>query len=429
MDIPASDKKRVVIVGGGFAGIELVKHICSRFQVVLIDRNNFHTFQPLLYQVATAGLEADSIVFPLRKIFKGYKDFYFRMAEAVSVDQSTNTLVTNIGNIKYDYLVLATGTDTSFFGNEKLRALTLQMKSVSEALDMRSYILQNFEKALIADEGPEKEALLDYVIAGAGPTGVELAGALAELKKHVLPNDYPELDFSRMQIYLLDGSPRVLSALDEKSSRRALEYLKEMDVDVWVNTRVTDYDGFTISTSAGRTLRSRTLIWAAGVKGVPLQGIDAAIISQAGRILVDRYCKMKGSQNIFITGDVALIEGDPAYPKGHPQVAQVALQQGAMVGRNLMRSGSGKTMKEFRYRDKGSMATVGRNRAVMETSWLKAGGFIAWFAWIVIHLMALVGFRNRVVVLFNWIVNYINYDRGIRLIIRPFRRNTDGSSK
>lgn len=428
MDIPASNKKRIVIVGGGFAGIELVRQTAGRYQVVLIDRNNFHTFQPLLYQVATAGIEADSIVFPLRKIFKGYKDFYFRMCDAISVDQTANTLTTNIGDITYDYLVLATGTDTSFFGNEKLRAMTLQMKSVQEALNLRSYILQNFEKALIVDDKSEQDALLDYVIAGGGPTGVELAGALAELKKHVLPNDYPELDFSRMQIYLVDGSPRVLSAMNEKSSVRALEYLKEMGVEVWVNTRVTDYDGLTISTNAGRTLRTRTLIWAAGVKGVPIKGINTDVINPAGRILTDRTCRMKGAENIFVTGDASLMENDPGYPKGHPQVAQVAIQQARRVGKNLVNIAKGNTVKEFEYRDRGSMATIGRNRAVMETWWMKAGGLIAWIAWMFVHLMALVGFRNRIVVLFNWVVSYINYDRGMRLIIRPFRKSGNGSA-
>ncbi len=428
MDIPVSDKKRVVVVGGGFAGIEIVRQLEDQFQIVLIDKNNFHTFQPLLYQVATAGIEADSIVFPLRKIFKGYADFYFRMAEVISVDETAKTLTTSIGSLTYDYLVLATGTDTSFFGNEKLRALTLQMKTVREALDLRSYILQNFEKALTTDEGPEREALLDYVICGAGPTGVELAGALAELKKHVLPNDYPELNFERMQIYLIDGGPRVLSTFSESISRKTLEYLKEMGVDVWVNTRVTDYDGFTVTTNAGRTLHSKTLIWAAGVKGVPIQGLDAAAINQAGRILTDRFCKMKGSDSIYITGDASLVEGDEKYPKGHPQVAQVAIQQAAMVGKNLVRQQKSRSMKMFSYRDKGSMATIGRNRAVMEASWIKGSGLIAWFAWMFVHLMALVGFRNRVVVLFNWIVSYINYDRGMRLIIRPFRKNNNGNS-
>lgn len=428
MDIPKSNKRRVVIVGGGFAGIEIARQLEDKFQVVLIDKNNFHTFQPLLYQVATAGIEADSIVFPLRKIFKGHNDFYFRMAEVTRLQPEENKIVTTIGEVNYDYLVLATGTDTSFFGNEKLRALTLQMKSVREALDMRSYILQNFEKALTTDEGPEREALLDYVIAGAGPTGVELAGALAELKKHVLPNDYPELDFERMQIYLIDGSPRVLASMSEYSSRRALEYLKEMGVDVWVNTRVTDYDGFTISTNAGRTLHSRTLIWAAGVKGVPVDGLNPEVINPAGRILTDRSCLMKGSSNIFIAGDASLVQNDPEYPNGHPQVAQVAIQQGALIGKNLLRSLKGKEQKIFRYRDKGSMATIGRNRAVMEAGFIKGGGLIAWLAWMFVHLMALVGFRNRVVVLFNWIISYINYDRGMRLIIRPFRKNTHGNS-
>lgn len=428
MDIPASDKKRVVIVGGGFAGIEAVRQLEDQFQVVLIDKNNFHTFQPLLYQVATAGIEADSIVFPLRKIFSGYKEFYFRMANVRSVDTASNTLTTDIGTLTYDYLILATGTDTSFFGNEKLRALTLQMKSVREALDMRSYILQNFEKALTTDDGPEREALLDYVICGAGPTGVELAGALAELRKHVLPNDYPELDFERMQIHLLDGGSRVLSSFGESTSRKALEYLKEMGVEVWVNTRVTDYDGFTVTTNAGRTLHTKTLIWAAGVKGVPIEGLNPATINPAGRVFTDRFCMMKGSRNIFITGDASLMEGDEEYPKGHPQVAQVAIQQAAMVGKNLVRQKKAGEPKPFRYRDKGSMATIGRNRAVMEAGGIKATGLIAWLAWMFVHLMALVGFRNRVVVLFNWIVSYINYDRGMRLIIRPFRKKENGIS-
>jgi NADH dehydrogenase len=428
VDVPKSNKKRVVVIGGGFAGIELVRQLDDKFQVVLIDKNNFHTFQPLLYQVATAGMEADSIVFPLRKIFKGYNDFYFRMAEVTRLHPEENKITTTTGELHYDYLVLATGTDTSFFGNEKLRALTLQMKSVREALDMRSYILQNFEKALTTDEGPEREALLDYVIAGAGPTGVELAGALAELKKHVLPNDYPELDFERMQIYLIDGSPRVLSSMSEQSSRKALEYLKEMGVDVWVNTRVTDYDGFTITTNAGRTLHSKTLIWAAGVKGVPVDGLKAEVINQAGRILIDRQCKVKGYENIFVAGDASCVEGDEEYLKGHPQVAQVAIQQGSLIGKNLVRGLKSREQKNFRYRDKGSMATIGRNRAVMEASWIKGSGLIAWLAWMFVHLMALVGFRNRVVVLFNWIVSYINYDRGMRLIIRPFRKNPNANS-
>ncbi len=428
VDIPKSNKKRIVIVGGGFAGIALVRELKNRFQIVLVDKNNFHTFQPLLYQVATAGIEPDSIIFPLRKIFKGYKDFYFRMAEAKSVDEATRTLTTTTGTVTYDYLVIATGTDTSFFGNEKLRELTLQMKTIKEALDMRSYVLQNFERSLTMPEGVERDALFDYVIAGAGPTGVELAGALAELKKHVLPNDYPELDFSRMQIYLIDGSPRVLSAMSEKSSEKAFEYLQSMGVDILLNTRVTDYDGITVTTNTGTVLHSRTLVWAAGVKGIPIHGIDPSVISNSGRILTDRFCKMKSSGAVYILGDAAAIENDPIFPKGHPQVAQVAIQQAISVGKNLVRSLKKEVAREFLYKDKGSMATIGRNRAVVETSVFKTQGFFAWLMWMFVHLMFLVGFRNRLVVLFNWTISYINYDRGMRLIIRPFRNKDNGNS-
>lgn len=429
MDIPASHKQRVVIIGGGFAGIELVRKLHGKFQVVLIDRNNFHTFQPLLYQVATAGIEPDSIIFPLRKIFKGYKDFYFRMAKAIRFDAEHKVLTTDIGDVSFDYLVLATGTDTSFFGNEKLRELTLQMKSVREALDMRSYILQNFEQALTMPEGTEKEALFDYVICGAGPTGVELAGALAELKKHVLPNDYPEIDFKRMQIYLIDGGTRVLGAMNEKSSVKAFDYLKEMGVDVLLNKRVKDYDGTTVTMADGSTLHTKSLIWAAGVKGVPIEGLPAEVITPSSRILTDRMNRVKNHESIFALGDAAQIEGDPVFEKGHPQVAQVAIQQATQLGNNLVRSSGRMQWKPFIYRDKGSMATIGRNKAVVETSWLKTQGFFAWLIWMFVHLMFLVGFRNRFVVLLNWTISYINYDRGMRLIIRPFRNKANGISQ
>ncbi len=429
MDIPKSSKKRIVIVGGGFAGIALVRELKSKFQIVLVDKNNFHTFQPLLYQVATAGIEPDSIVFPLRKIFKGYKDFYFRLAEAVKVDEMKKILHTTIGDLSYDYLVLATGTDTSFFGNEKLRNLTLQMKTIKEALDMRSYVLQNFENALTVTDSVEREALLDYVIVGAGPTGVELAGALAELKRHVLPNDYPELDFTKMEIYLLDGGSRVLGAMGEKSSDKAHEYLSKMGVDILLNTRVTDYDGLAVTTNTAKHLHSRTVVWAAGVKGIPIEGISPDVITTSGRVITDRFCRVKKSDSIFVLGDAGLVENDPVFLKGHPQVAQVAIQQAITVGKNFVRSLTNKEPKEFSYRDKGSMATIGRNRAVVETSWMKTQGFWAWLMWMFVHLMFLVGFRNRLVVLFNWTISYINYDRGMRLIIRPFRRSSNGNTK
>lgn len=420
IDVPKVSQKRVVIVGGGFAGIELAKKLRDRFQVVMIDRNNFHTFQPLLYQVATAGIEPDSIVFPLRKVFKGFRNFHFRMAEASRVHPSENRLETSIGDIEYDYLVLATGSDTSYFGMESLRRNSMPMKSVREALDLRSCILQNFEMAVTRPDVREREALMNYVIVGGGPTGVELAGALGELKKHVLPNDYPELDFRRMKIHLVDSGARVLGAMNERSSAKAQEFLSELDVHIWLNMRVTDYDGRKAVTDKGEIFETATLIWAAGVMGVSVPGLPADSILPNGRIVVNEYNRVQGTENIFALGDTASMS-TTAYPKGHPQVAQVAIQQASRLGRNLASGNTENAWTKFAYKDRGSMATIGRNRAVVETKPLKTQGFFAWLIWMFIHLIALVGFRNRIVVFFNWLINYFNYDRGMRLIIRPFR--------
>lgn len=424
IDVPKISLKRVVIVGGGFAGIELSKRLRDKFQVVMIDRNNFHTFQPLLYQVATAGIEPDSIVFPLRKVFKGFEHFHFRMAEATEIIASENVLKTSIGDISYDYLVLSTGSNTSYFGMENLRRNSMPMKSVQEALDLRSCMLQNFELAVMTPDVREREALMNYVIAGGGPTGVELAGALGELKKHVLPNDYPELDFRRMKIHLIDGGDRVLGAMGERSSEKAEKFLKELDVNVWLNLRVTDYDGKTVKTNTGQEFYTTTLIWAAGVMGVSVPGIPKESILPNGRILVNVGNLVEGTENIFALGDAALMKTDE-FPKGHPQVAQVAIQQATLLGKNMVSGKDKKEWKPFKYKDLGSMATVGRNRAVVETKSIKTQGFFAWLIWMFIHLIALVGFRNRIVVFFNWLINYINYDRGMRLIIRPFKKKTE----
>ncbi len=420
IDIPNVNLPRVVIIGGGFGGIQLIKRLHRHFQVVLIDKNNYHTFQPLLYQVATAGIEPDSIVFPLRKLFKGYKHFHFRMATATAIRESEQILETSIGELHYDYLVISTGSDTNYFGMEELKQHSMPMKSISEALDLRSCILQNFEKALLTGDLKERRKLMTYVIAGAGPTGVELAGALGELKNHVLPKDYPELDFRNMQIHLVEGSERVLSAMDEKSSSEAERFLEKLDVHVWKKVRVTGYDGSTVTTNTEEQFDTATMIWATGVKGNVLKGIPEDAVRRDKRIVVDSFNRVKGMENVFAIGDVACMIADKT-PQGHPMVAQVAMQMGQRLGSNLKQLAEKRPMQEFTYNDRGSMATVGRNKAVAEIGRWKTQGFRAWVIWMFIHLMSLVGFRNRVVVFFNWLISYMNYDRGMRLIIRPFQ--------
>lgn len=421
LDVPDLNIPRIIIVGGGFGGIELAKKLRKAdVQVVMLDKNNYHTFQPLLYQVATAGLEPDSIAFPLRKIFKQQGNFYFRMAKAERILPQSNTLVTNIGNIHYDYLVLATGSATNYFGMQDFTTHSLPMKSIPEALNLRSVILQNFEKALLTDNLNERESLMNFVIVGGGPTGVEMAGAMGELKKHVLPNDYPELDFRRMRIHLVEAGNRLLGAMSDQSSQKALDFLKAFDIHVWLGTSVTTYDGQLLQMKNGKTLQTQTVIWSAGVKGEPLEGISTDAIGRGQRILTDEFNRIKGHDNIFAIGDLAAIITEQT-PNGHPMLAPVAMQQGNLLAQNIVNLIQNKPTLPFKYFDKGSMATVGRNKAVVEVGRLKSQGFIAWFLWMAVHLMTLVGFRNKLVTLVNWMWSYFNYDRGIRLIIRPYR--------
>lgn len=423
MNIPESNLPRVVIVGGGFAGINLAKTIANKnLQVVLIDKHNYHTFQPLLYQVSSSGLEPDSIAYPLRKIIKKHKTSFFRLAEVKQILPEQSTVKTNIGDLSYDYLVLATGTKTNFFGNKEIENHVMPMKSVPQALNIRSLILQNFEKATIANTKEEREAYLNFVIVGGGPTGVELAGAIAELKNNILPRDYHDLNSDDMHIHLLEGSDRVLSPMSKHASEKATKFLKELGVKVHCNTLVTGYDGLDVTTNSDLKLQSETLIWAAGVTGAPVGGLNAsALVDRANRYKVNEFNQVEGYENIFAIGDIALMTSED-YPKGHPQVAQPAIQQGKLLGKNLLKLVEKKPMKPFKYFDKGSMATIGRNKAVVDLKPYKFGGFFAWFIWMFVHLMSLVGFRNRVIVFFNWTYNYINFDKAARLIIRPFKK-------
>ncbi|UKJ06415.1 NAD(P)/FAD-dependent oxidoreductase [Solitalea lacus] len=425
VDIPQTNFPRVVIIGGGFGGIQVAKKLKNKeVQVIMIDRHNYHTFQPLLYQVATGGLEPDSIAHPLRKIFKNQKNFVFRVAEALKVEAEQNVLVTNIGNIQYDYLVIATGSDSNYFGSKELESHTMPMKTIPEALDMRSMVLQNLESALLTDSLNEQEAYMNFVVIGGGPTGVETAGALAELKNHVLPHDYPELDIRRMQINLIEGGDRLLGAMSEQASAKSEKFLKQMGVSVRTKERVLGYDGNVIKLSSGKELNSKIVIWSAGVKGVTLPGINNNVIVPGNRFKVNTFNQIEGYDNIFAIGDVAAMITDD-YPKGHPGVAPAAIQQGQLLAKNLVQKINDIPMEPFNYFDKGSMATVGRNRAVVDMGFVRFQGTFAWFVWMFVHLMTLVGFRNRVVVFVNWVWSYFSYDRGTRLIIRRFEREAD----
>ena len=423
MNIPQSSFPRVVIIGGGFAGLSLAKSLCRKeVQVVLIDKHNYHTFQPLLYQVSTGGLEPDSIAYPIRKVLQGFPDFYFRLAEVEQVDPEKKTIVTSIGPLEYDSLVIAAGTETNFFGNASLEENSMAMKTIPQSLNLRSLILQNFENALLTDDLHQRDALMNFVIVGGGPTGVELAGALAEIKKGILPKDYPDLDTRRAQINLVQGASRLLPAMSEQASKKAEDFLEDLGVHVWKGLRVTEYDGWTAKTNDKTQFETAALIWAAGVKGVRLEGLtQASCQGKGGRLKVDTFNQVEGYQDIYAIGDIAEMSSEEL-PYGHPMMAQPALQQGRHLGKNLVAKLEGKAMKPFVYNDKGSMATIGRNKAVVDLPKFRFQGIFAWYVWMFVHLYFLIGFRNRVVVFINWVYNYIRFDREARLIIRPFQK-------
>lgn len=423
MNIPKTKKQRIIVIGGGFAGVSFIKKLRNEnLQIVLFDRHNYHTFQPLLYQVSTAGLEPDSIAYPLRKIFRKNLDFHFRLAEVEHINTEENTIYTSIGSLTYDYLIIATGTRTNYFGNNSIAENSMPMKTVPQALNIRSLMLQNIEKADITSDEKERKRLLNFVIAGAGPTGVELAGALAEFRKGILEFDYPDIDEKEMNVHLIEGQDRVLPPMSKQVSKKAQKFLEKLGVELHLETFISSYDGKTVTTKDGKTFETATFIWAAGVTGALIKGIDGkALIEKANRYKVDEFNKVEGFENIYALGDIALMETKD-FPKGHPQVAQPAIQQGKNLGDNFKKMLNGKNMKPFKYNDKGTMATVGRNKAVVDIRKLHFGGAIAWFLWMFVHLWFLVGFRNRVVTFFNWTYSYINYDKAARLIIRPFKK-------
>lgn len=413
---------KVIIIGGGFGGIQLAKKLNKKeVDVLMLDRHNYHTFQPLLYQVATGGLEPDSIAFPLRKVFKNQMNFNFRVADVSEIVPSENKVITDIGDYSYDYLVLATGSETNFFGQDEIEHFSMPMKTVPEALNLRSLILQNLEEALIEKDAVRKEALMTFVVVGGGPTGVETAGALAELRNHVLISDYPELDIKSLKIYLLEGGLRVLEPFSEEASAKAKEFLEDMGVIVMEKTRVNRYDGDVVTYDDNKTITTKGVIWSAGVRGAVIPGLDKAEIVRGGRIKTTTYNQIIGYDNVFAIGDLAYMETKD-HPYGHPGVAQVAIQQGQQLGENLVKIINNEKPDDFDYNDKGSMATVGRNKAVVDLKYWKFQGFFAWLTWMFVHLLFLVGFRNKAVTLMNWIVNYFSYDRGTRVIIRKFNR-------
>lgn len=417
---------KILIVGAGFAGLRLARKLNNQpgFEVMLIDKFNYHQFQPLFYQVATAALDPSNISFPLRKAFHKSKNVRIRVEEVKQVMLAENKIITDSEEIFYDYLVLALGADTNFFGNQNITANAYPMKSTVEALQLRHRLIQNFEDALRVKDASQFEKLMNFVIVGGGPTGVELAGALAEMKKYVLPKDYPELDFSKMNIFLLEGGPRTLAAMSEQSSEDSSVYLSKLGVIIKKNTVVKDFDGEIVQLADGSTIASNTVIWAAGVRGNVPPGIDPSLVVRGNRIKVDRHNKMEGTENVFILGDLAYMES-PLWPKGHPQVANVAINQADVLAKNLVLMEKKSDRRyEFEYYDKGTMATVGRNLAVVDIPKPKMHfrGLIAWFIWMGLHLFLILGVKNRVLVFINWIYSYFTYDQSLRLIFKEFYR-------
>lgn len=420
INIQRNQKKRVVIIGGGLGGLRLAEDLYgSGMQVVLIDKNNFHQFPPLIYQIASAGIDPSSISFPFRQIFRKRKDFYFRMAEARMVDTEKKILQTSIGKIDYDYLVLAAGATTNFFGNKNIEEWAIPMKTVPEAMGLRNALLSNLERALTCATEEERQELLNVVIVGGGATGVEIAGALAEMRRYVIPYDYPDMDSSLMHIYLIEAGDRLLAGLSQESSQKAYEFLKSMGVDIQFGKMVTDYRDHKVIMKDGTEIPTRTFLWVSGIRANAMPGIDESHLGRGFRFKVDEYNRIPGVEDVFAIGDQCLQTSDAAYPNGHPQVAQVAIQQAKNLAKNLKlinQSADSNALTAFRYKNLGSMATIGRNKAVVEIGKFRSQGFFAWVLWLVVHLRSILGVKNKVMVLLNWLWKYVSYNDSIRMI-------------
>lgn len=422
-NIPDIGKERIVIIGGGFAGLEMAKRLAkSDYQIVLLDKNNFHQFQPLFYQVAMAGLEPSSISFPFRKLFQNNPNVAIRITEVEAVEVFDHYIDTSIGEITYDHLVIAIGADTNFFGNEQVARHAIPMKSVSEALYLRNQILTDYEQSLSVEDHEARQSLVDIAIVGGGPTGVEVAGALAEMRKYVVPKEYRELDSKEIDIHLIQGADSLLNGMSKKSGDAALSFLTNLGVKVKLNTFVTGYDGEWVEMNDGTRIRTKKLIWAAGIIGNRLRGLPSDAMTKTNRLKVDRYNQVEGIEDVYAIGDIAYME-EKGFERGHPQVAQVAIQQAKNLAKNFKNISRGKPLSKFSYNDKGSMATIGRNKAVVDLPKNRSfAGSLAWYLWLAVHLFAIIGAKNRIFVFLNWVINYITYDQSLRLIIKPFQR-------
>ncbi|HJW29583.1 MAG TPA: NAD(P)/FAD-dependent oxidoreductase, partial [Saprospiraceae bacterium] len=417
INLPEVRQPRVVIVGAGFAGLNLARRLSNKdYQVVIIDRNNFHQFQPLLYQVAMSGIEPSSIAFPLRKLFRRKKNTHIRVAELQSIRPAEKFIITNEGMVNYDILVLATGVSTNFYGNAAIESKSYSLKSVADALFLRNAILSDLEKALTIREDDVRQLYLDIVIVGGGPTGVEMAGSLAEMKRYILPKDYPELHAEEMDIYLLEGNGKLLASMSEQASLKSKAFLEKMGVHVITNARVMNYDGQEITLQDGRKFNTRKVIWAAGVTGNKINGLPDSAYGRGNRIITNTFNQVQGFTDIYAIGDDAYME-EGEY-KGHPQVAQPAIQEAKCLAKNLNGLARRKEMTPFHYHDLGSLATIGRNKAVADLPFIKTQGFIAWFLWLVVHLKSILGVKNQIFVLLNWVWSYVTLDQSLRIIVR-----------